>query len=149
MKIFLPEHMTPARNDGASISRTIVADLVGLGVLAAFLSVAMLIFGVSTSRHEFLGILFALAVIAVGMWHVEKSPYAQASQCIWATICSVGLGAIFFGVDMIVGHWNHPELPLIQAAMKSPGPLGFALTVIACPISTIIAMASTVRCWIL
>jgi hypothetical protein len=47
---------------------------------------------------------------------------------LWFILSStVGFG-IFFGIDALVGHFQHPELGLIEAAMKVP--FGGVLTVL-------------------
>lgn len=145
MKIYLPGDPPADRQREHSLRKLLLADAIGVGALAGMIALTAFIMGYRLSVYAFVGITFALAVIAVGMWHIDNSPYSQASNCLWAVVVSIVVGVIFFGVDAYLGHGKNPDLPLLQAAMETTGPLGFGLTLIICPVTTFIAMAGFVR----
>lgn len=57
----------------------------------------------------------------------------------------VVIGALSFGIDVVVGLINHPKLPPIEAGTKAGSPFGFALTAMICPGFTMLAVAGPLR----
>ncbi|MGH9743059.1 MAG: hypothetical protein ACRD51_12000 [Candidatus Acidiferrum sp.] len=82
----------------------------------------------------------ALAVIGLALWH-RKSPPQTVKQ--WANFAagSVVLGIAFFGVDLLLAYLNGHTNPLDFPG----GLLGLPLTILVCPVATIICLAGLVR----
>lgn len=127
-----------------SALRLAVGDAVGLITV-----LLMILLGARfTSRIDFTAWCLAYLFVAVpmaGMWHIDKSPLVSRSRCLQATGWSVVCGMGFMIVDLIVGHFSHPELPIFQAATTDSGPLGFGFTIIVCPAAMLMAIGSLVR----
>lgn len=85
-----------------------------------------------------------LALIALGVWHGEKWPN-NSKDILGQVLGSVLLGAVFFAVDMVLGHFFHPELPLIKAAEHSGSMFGFVLTVLVCPVLATVLLGGYFR----
>lgn len=148
MKIFLPEDQTAYGLSKHSFLRVLCADAIGLATLSAAIGIFSLMPWTKLSSYEWMGILFSLAVISVGMWHVDGSPYAKTADCLAAVGWSIVLGAIFLSIDVALGHWRRPELSLFRAAVELPGP-GFFLSLIVCPGITLIALGGFTRSLVL
>jgi len=56
------------------------------------------------------------------------------------------IGAVFFTVDVFVGGSNGKYNNFLDAAAHAGSPFGFPLTVLTCPVLTIIALGSWIRC---
>jgi hypothetical protein len=121
----------------------IAEDAVGLAVLAGEFAVAkLLIPSADMSLAAWLGLFSIVAMVALASWHSTKAPQKSLG---WLQIiaASVVLGAISFAVDILIGHLDHPNLPLIEAGAEAP--FGFFLTLVFCPGMTVIAVAALVR----
>jgi uncharacterized membrane protein YkvI len=127
-------------------TRTIVlADSIGLAALAGEIG----LIGVAASSLEIptWGWIVAygiLAVVALIVWHGKKWP-KETREVLKAVFGSFLLGGAFFAIDLTLGHFLHPDLPLIQAAEHSGGPFGFGLTVLVCPVMTVVVLAGYFR----
>jgi hypothetical protein len=88
-----------------------------------------------------------LACGAMYMWHARKIKEMISEPGEWAATIggSVVLGALSFGVDVMLGAKNNPGLSLLETATKSGSPLGFPLTVLLCPGLTVVAIAGLIR----
>ncbi len=78
--------------------------------------------------------------------------YGSDRTCEWnskkwghALILSLLFGAIFFAIDVLVGGLNGHYKTFLETASHS-GLLGLPLTILVCPIGTVIALGSWVRC---
>jgi len=60
-------------------------------------------------------------------------------------IISLICGAIFFSIDVLVGSSDGHYETFIEAASHS-GLLGLPLTILVCPVGTIVAFGSWLRC---
>ena len=69
----------------------------------------------------------------------EKSPRSPAE---WLGVFgfSILLGAVFFGIDVLIGSEFHPNSSLLEAATHAGGSFGFMFTLIVCPGITIYAL---------
>jgi hypothetical protein len=85
-----------------------------------------------------------LAVIALFTWHGEKWP-KESRKVLKAVLGSLLLGGLFLLADMIVGHFDHPDLPLMDAAESAGGFGGFGLTFLVCPVTTAVLLAGYLR----
>ncbi len=126
---------------GASIK----ADLIGLAVLAG--EVGLLGIVVSSLGIPFWGWIVAYAVlgiIAIGVWHGDRWPN-KSRDVLLAVLGTFLLGGLFYACDLILGHLHHPDLSLVKAAEHSGGPLGFGLTLVVCPVTTLVMLAGYFR----
>jgi hypothetical protein len=83
---------------------------------------------------------------ALYAWHVhEKLKEADPERWMMGTIFAPLLGAISFAIDVFTGstHGNYDNF--FQAAFHAGGPFGIVVTVLICPIGTIICMGGWVR----
>ena len=122
-----------------------MAYVVGLLVLAGLMVLTISVvpdFGIPTPFWFFVYIV--LALICWHFWHSDKFPN-KTKDWLWFVLVSIVLGAIFFGSDMMIGHFYYPDLPVVDAAKKNGGPFGFILTLVVCPGLTIIGLASLAR----
>ena len=122
-----------------------MADVVGLLVLAGLMVLTISVvpdLGIPTPFWLFVYVV--LALICWYFWHSDKLPN-KTTNWLWFVPGSIVLGGIFFGVDMMIGHFNYPDIPVVDAAKKAPGPFGLILTLAVCPGLTIISLASLAR----
>jgi hypothetical protein len=85
-------------------------------------------------------LLLLLIVAAMMFWHSEKAPTSVAG---WrkAIVWSIVLGVLFFATDLGVGYLFGESGSLPLAA----GPSGIILTVLVCPVFTMICVAGLGR----
>lgn len=72
-----------------------------------------------------------LACGAMYLWHTKKTTERISEPSEWIAMVggSLVMGAISFGIDMMIGSMTHRDLSPIQAAMHAGSPFGFPLTV--------------------
>jgi len=86
-----------------------------------------------------------LVVATLFVWHVsEQGRNKDADWLRNLTISTPFVGAISFGIDLLVGSTNGSYTNFVQTASHAGGPFGIVITVLICPISTIVAAA----CWV-
>lgn len=92
-----------------------------------------------------------LATVALYFWHKEPPAKHITEPSEWAAaiVASVLMGAVSFGIDMIVGLISNPKLSPVEAGTKAGSPFGFPLTVMLCPGFTMIAIAGLLRALLL
>ncbi len=120
----------------------IAADTIGLGVLAA--ETELLVLLTSTLGVPFWGWTLAyvfLAACALFAWHGEKWP-KEPRAVLKVVLLTLLLGGLFFGADLILGHFDYPELPLFRAAVTYRG---FILTALVFPLTTMVVLAGYLR----
>jgi hypothetical protein len=94
-------------------------------------------------------------------WLISLPLFVGASLCAWygsdrtsewnskkwghALIVSLLFGAIFFAIDVLVGRSGGHYKTFLEAASHS-GLLGLPLTILVCPVGTVVALGSWVRC---
>jgi RsiW-degrading membrane proteinase PrsW (M82 family) len=125
--------------------KTILPDVVGLGVLAAEVE----IIGIAASSWgapiwAWVLAYMVLAIVALFTWHGEKWP-KESRKALKMVLGSLLLGGVFLLVDVIVGHSDHPEFSLVKAAESAGGPFGFGLTMLVCPVTTAVLLAGYFR----
>jgi hypothetical protein len=88
-----------------------------------------------------------LATGAMYVWHSTKLAETISEPSEWAAtiLLSFVLGAVSFGIDMIIGSINNPGLSAIEAGTKAGSPFGFPLTLLLCPGFTVISVAGLIR----
>jgi hypothetical protein len=121
-----------------------MADAIGILALAA--QFALIAFFTHTFRiaafpaHLVAGIFLVVAIAGPIYWHCKKSSESPAK---WAKLIvgSIVLGTLFFGCDLLVGHFHRqPNFPPVAA-----GPLGISLTLLVCPVFTTICVGGLAR----
>ncbi len=126
-------------------SKILIADLVGLIVVFSALAIAILV----ARPSDIPIILWVLAfvvvgAIAVGSWHGEKWP-TTPSGSLKVAGSSILVGVLFYIVDTVVAHFEHPE---IRSGWSAPR-LGECLVLLrpraVCPGLTTIALGGVVR----
>lgn len=127
-----------------------VPDIVGVTAVAiasgAVIAALHRIQAVSQPWAFWLIALPLLVVACVWAWHGSDRTCTWDSKK-WGRIVIISLlcGAIFFGIDALVGSWNGRHKTLIEAASHS-GLLGLPVTILICPVGTIVALGSWLRC---
>ena len=126
-------------------SKILIADLVGLIVVFSALAIAILV----ARPSDIPIILWVLAfvvvgAIAVGSWHGEKWP-TTPSGSLKVAGSSILVGVLFYIVDTVVAHYEHPEVPIWLVGTKAWGMFGFVATAAVCPGLTTIALGGVVR----
>ena len=92
----------------------------------------------------FVFVFLALAASGMFVWHHRSSPESPIAWVWWA--CgSVAGGAVFFAIDVLIGHFSYPDLPLLEAGTKAGGMFGFLATLAICPGATIVCVAGWAR----
>jgi hypothetical protein len=76
------------------------------------------------------------------VWPPKKHTRISWLPQVWLSIL---VGIAFFAGDVFLGHLHNPNLPPLQAALQSPGPLGIAATLAICPGYTLIALVAWAR----
>ncbi len=122
-----------------------MADVVGLLILAVETAIIVAAFCYrSNPVITFVIAFLVLAVTGLYSWRKEKSPTTAKGWILFA-LGSIVVGALFFAVDIWVGHSAYPNLPLVDAGLHNYGFLGFGWTLIVCPGLTMIAIAGAAR----
>lgn len=125
---------------------TAIADTIGFAVMAAVFGLLLFVFwpiaGIPPLLFVF--VFLALAVSGMFIWHHGSSP-ASPITWIWLAFASVAGGAVFFAIDVLIGYFNYPHLPLLEVGSKAGGFFGFLATLAICPGATIVCVASWVR----
>jgi hypothetical protein len=88
-----------------------------------------------------------LVFVALYFWHKEPPMkyFSEPSGWVAAIFVTVLLGALSFGIDMIIGLIKNSKISPIEAGTKVGSPFGFPLTVMLCPGCTMIATAGLLR----
>ena len=122
-----------------------MADAVGLFALAGLMVLTISVvpdLGIPTPFWLFIYVV--LALICWYFWHSDKLPN-KTTGWLWFVLGSIILGGLFFGIDMMIGHFYYPDVPVVDAAKKVGGPFGFIATLAVCPGLTIFGLASLAR----
>jgi hypothetical protein len=130
-----------------------MADLIGLAALAVLTFILRLLVGAQDISNFFWCIIYFLLVMAgLFVWHQRSfSPQPESSwpessgDYLNFALASVGIGAISFAADILIGSMNHPDLSLIQAGTHAGGPFGFIITLFICPAMTFVMLAGALR----
>jgi hypothetical protein len=125
----------------------ILGDLVGCVTLIALtLALAAAYFGadaVTGNWPTIAGAILFLTLISYRLWIQFERPVAN-----WRTgvLVSIGLGVAFFLIDILIGELVHPNLNVIRSATST---MSFGLTLLVCPLGTLIFVAGWARSIIL
>lgn len=89
-----------------------------------------------------------LVVASVGVWHgSERTRHWDSKKWGRTAIVSLLCGATFFGLDVLVGGSDGHYKTFIEAASHS-GLLGLPVTILICPVGTIVALGGWLRCMV-
>ena len=105
-----------------------MADAVGLMVLFALLCVTASVAPLGQSWWLVVTFSFvALAALNLWLWHRSKHGLASPKQWLGYIAMSLALGSVSLAVDLAVGHFTNPDLPLMEAFTRT-GPFGVGAT---------------------
>jgi len=132
------------------ISRSCLPDAIGLAVIAlSSWLVVWALFSLQGLTSPLTAWIIALPFLAGGslyLWYGSaKIKGLTLDQWGVAALFSPFLGAVSFAIDVLVGSSNGPYKTFIEAATHAGSPMGFPLTIIICPIGTIIALGGWAR----
>lgn len=130
-----------------------MADLIGLAALAVLTLILRLVVGAEDISNLFWCLIYVLlAMVALYVWHERllnprpESSWPESSKdYLNFALVSIGIGAISFAADMLVGSMYHPDLSLIRAGTHAGGPFGFIVTIFFCPAMTFVMLAGALR----
>jgi heme/copper-type cytochrome/quinol oxidase subunit 3 len=127
-----------------------ICDIAGLSVVVAgtVLAVwALAPFDVLGNARIVAAIAAPVLVVAsLCAWYVSKG--GRKKNVEWWRNLAIGtplIGAMFFAVDVFVGSTNGAYTNFVQAGFHAGGPFGITITVLVCPLTTIVAAGSWVR----
>jgi hypothetical protein len=137
----------------ASNLTSLVSDLIGVAIIGVELYFVIRGLAPDDGSQLILGIVafVPLTGLALYFWHKDPPIEHLSSPQEWALAIPMSalIGAISFGIDVLVGSMNHPQLPPLKAGTRAGSPFGFPLTLMICPGFTMLAVASLVRSLIL
>jgi hypothetical protein len=124
----------------------IIGDASGLAVLLGLFALSVLLFlPIEASSWIIISFLFvAASAISVFFWHNERS-LDTPKGWLQLALFSVPIGAIFLGIDILLGRFWYPDMPLLQVTTKVGGLFGIVVTLAVCPGLTFIALAGSAR----
>jgi hypothetical protein len=90
---------------------------------------------------------FVYIVLAFISWHVWRMPRAPHRPEEWLRVAGAAIvvGSFFLGMDVLIGRSEEANLPLLEAAERARGFLGFAFTVTMFPAVFFIGIAGVAR----
>lgn len=128
---------------------SLISDAIGILVIGMQLYWVVRWLVPDDSSRVILGMLafIVLTGLALYFWHKNPPMEHLSSPREWALAIpmSVVIGALSFGIDVVVGLIIHPRLSPIEAGTKAGSPFGFPLTVMICPGFTMLAVAGLLR----
>ena len=126
-------------------------DILGVTTVAvASGAVAAGLYGMHVVSEPWIVWLIALPFLigaCLWVWHGSKRTRDWDSEKRgYAVILTPLFGAISFAIDVMVGSSNGHYKSFLEAASHSGSPIGFPLTVLICPVGTVVALGSWLRC---
>lgn len=136
------------------ISKPVLGDVVGIAVVALGSgAVAAALFRVQAISEPWLVWLIALPFLvgaSLWAWHVsEKMRNWDSDTWGYALLFTPLAGAVSFAIDVMIGSSNGQFKSFFEAASHAGSPFGFPLTVLICPIGTLISLGGWIRSVIL
>jgi len=132
------------------MNRGVVCDLAGLCVVA--IGTVLTVWALAPFRvlgsARVVGFVATPILIGAALytWHGTKAGRENDAEAwIGLTLSTLPIGAVFFAIDVFIGSTHGHYSSFIQAAGHAGGPAGIVLTVLICPIGTIICAGSWVR----
>jgi hypothetical protein len=160
MPVIQPEHRLPMREmrsgriQTMKSGKTVLPDIVG-GMAIALTSgaVSAVLDHMRAVSRPWLIWMFATPVLVGASfyaWHAsEKTRNWDRDMWGYAAIGSLLAGTVSFAIDVLIGGSNGHYKSFLETAAHAGSPFGFPLTVLICPVGTIIAFGSWIRCLML
>jgi hypothetical protein len=130
------------------------ADATGLAAVAlASGAASAALYSMRAIHHPWIIWMIAtpcLVAASLWLWHGDKKTQTW-DQEEWSALAIFTplFGAMSFGIDVMVGSSNRTYRTFLEAASHAGSPFGFPLTVLICPIGTILALGGWARCAII
>jgi tryptophan-rich sensory protein len=122
-----------------------MANLIGLLVLADFMIIPVFTVPATSANPMLWGFIYiAGAISAFYFWNHKSNPVTPTGWIRLAIGTGI-LGTLLFTIDIVIGYFQYPELPLLIAGTKAGGAAGFIITLAVCPGMTAIAISGAVR----
>ena len=86
-----------------------------------------------------------LAGLTLYCVHQPKALKLDTQEWVGALFGTVLLGAVFFAIDVVLGSMHGNYRSLLETGFHAGGPFGIVLTVMICPVGTIISLGGLVR----
>jgi hypothetical protein len=122
-----------------------LGDVIGLAVLL----VPIVLLGVLVPAATVPAVVWFFVYVALAFisWHVWRMPRAPRHPKGWLQVAglAVVVGSISFAVDVLIGHSEEANLPLIESAERARGFGGFAFTVTMFPAALFVGIAGVAR----
>ena len=135
--------------NSSSSQLLILPDILGLFVLAVQLIILFRWLVPDDGFRLIYGVLayIVLAALALYAWRGKRVALKVSKPAEWAATvgASVLLGAVSFGIDVVLGSIHNPGLSPLRAGTRAGSPFGFPLTVFICPGFTMVAVAGLIR----
>ena len=136
------------------ITKSALADVAGIAAIAlASGAVAAALFRSQAISEPWLVWLIALPFLAgasLWAWHVsENLRNWESDKWGYALVFTPLAGAVSFAIDAMIGSSNGHYKSFLEAASHAGSPVGFPLTILICPIGTLISFGSWIRSVIL
>ena len=133
------------------ITKPFLADVIGIAAIAlASGAVAAALYRTQAISQPWLVWIIAfpfLVVASLWLWHIsEKTRNWESDRWVYALLFTPLVGAISFAIDVLIGSSNGHYKTFLGAASHAGSPLGFPLTVLICPVGTLVALGGWVRC---
>jgi hypothetical protein len=126
----------------------LIADAIGLILIAAQLTLVFWWLVPDDGTRLIVGIVAygVLVAVALFLWYgKEAKRFSDAYEWVKLLFGSLLLGLMSFGIDVLIGSSEYPDISPIKAGTKVGSPFGFILTIFLCPGITMIAVASIAR----
>jgi hypothetical protein len=127
----------------------VIADCIG-AVAAALAAVLVLLALRQTGDFDIPQFLWFVVppVLAGAVPYVARHPKAAEMDTqgwVGTVLGTVLIGAIFFAIDVVFGSMHGSYKSLLETSLHAGGPFGVVLTVLICPIGTIVCIGGLVR----
>lgn len=132
-------------------TRATLADIIGVTAVALGSgAVTAALYRMQAVSQPWLVLLIALPILvgaSLWVWHISKKTRDWGSdKWGYALIFTPLFGAISFAVDVLIGSSNGHYKTFLEAAAHAGSPFGFPLTVLICPVGTLVALGGWIRC---
>ena len=138
----------------STTTKAALADMIGLAAVALASGAALAALNRTQALNEpwvvWLIALPFLVLASLWLWRVSKKTRDwDINRWVGMLIATLLIGAISFAIDVLVGSSNGHYNTFLEAAAHAGSPFGFPLTVLICPVGTLVAFGSWIRCVIL
>lgn len=132
-------------------SKEVLADCIGVAAIAiASAPIAASLQHTQAISQPWVVWLFALPFLAglsLYAWHAgKKTRDWDTRKWGYAAIFTPIAGAVSFTIDIMVGSTTGHYKSLLAAGAHAGSPFGFPMTILICPIGTLVALGGWARC---